>query len=157
MPAKDFFPILFDHCFYLSTVLFITLLMASIFTKIIQGDIPAYKIAETEDCIAFLDVNPNAKGHTLCVPKKEVDKITDLSQEDYLSLMSFSLKVAKAIERSVSCKRVGFTVIGLEVPHVHVHLIPLNSMADATFSKKEVLTPSDYETVAADIMAAYNN
>ena len=126
--------------------------MASIFTKIIQGDIPAYKIAETEDCIAFLDVNPNAKGHTLCVPKKEVDKITDLSQEDYLSLMSFSLKVAKAIERSVSCKRVG-----LEVPHVHVHLIPLNSMADATFSKKEVLTPSDYETVAADIMAAYNN
>ena len=71
--------------------------------------------------------------------------------------MSFSLKVAKAIERSVSCKRVGFTVIGLEVPHVHVHLIPLNSMADATFSKKEVLTPSDYETVAADIMAAYNN
>jgi histidine triad (HIT) family protein len=157
MPAKDFFPILFDHCFYLTTVLFITLLMASIFTKIIQGDIPAYKIAETEDCIAFLDVNPNAKGHTLCVPKKEVDKITDLSQEDYLSLMSFSLKVAKAIERSVSCKRVGFTVIGLEVPHVHVHLIPLNSMADATFSKKEVLTPSDYETVAADIMAAYNN
>ena len=131
--------------------------MASIFTKIIQGDIPAYKIAETEGCIAFLDVNPNAKGHTLCVPKKEVDKITDLSQEDYLSLMSFSLKVAKAIERSVSCKRVGFTVIGLEVPHVHVHLIPLNSMADATFSKKEVLTPSDYETVAADIMAAYNN
>ena len=131
--------------------------MASIFTKIIQGDIPAYKIAETEDCIAFLDVNPNAKGHTLCVPKKEVDKITDLSQEDYLSLMSFSLKVAKAIERSVSCKLVGFTVIGLEVPHVHVHLIPLNSMADATFSKKEVLTPSDYETVAADIMAAYNN
>lgn len=131
--------------------------MASIFTKIIQGDIPAYKIAETEDCIAFLDVNPNAKGHTLCVPKKEVDKITDLSQEDYLSLMSFSLKVAKAIERSVSCKRVGFTVIGLEVPHVHVHLIPLNSMADATFYKKEVLTPSDYETVAADIMAAYNN
>jgi len=131
--------------------------MASIFTKIIQGDIPAYKIAETEDCIAFLDVNPNAKGHTLCVPKKEVDKITDLSQEDYLSLMSFSLKVAKAIERSVSCKRVGFTVIVLEVPHVHVHLIPLNSMADATFSKKEVLTPSDYETVAADIMAAYNN
>lgn len=131
--------------------------MASIFTKIIQGDIPAYKIAETEDCIAFLDVNPNAKGHTLCVPKKEVDKITDLSQEDYLSLMSFSLKVAKAIERSVSCKRVGFTVIGLEVSHVHVHLIPLNSMADATFSKKEVLTPSDYETVAADIMAAYNN
>ena len=131
--------------------------MASIFTKIIQGDIPAYKIAETEDCIAFLDVNPNAKGHTLCVPKKEVDKITDLSQEDYLSLMSFYLKVAKDIERSVSCKRVGFTVIGLEVPHVHVHLIPLNSMADATFSKKEVLTPSDYETVAADIMAAYNN
>ena len=131
--------------------------MASIFTKIIQGDIPAYKIAETEDCIAFLDVNPNAKGHTLCVPKKEVDKITDLSQEDYLSLMSFSLKVAQSIEKSVPCKRVGFTVIGLEVPHVHVHLIPLNSMADANFSKKETLIPAEFETVAADIKAAYNS
>lgn len=131
--------------------------MASIFTKIIQGDIPAYKIAETEDCIAFLDVNPNAKGHTLCVPKKEVDKITDLSQEAYLSLMSFSLKVAQSIEKSVPCKRVGFTVIGLEVPHVHVHLIPLNSMADANFSKKETLIPAEFETVAADIKAAYNS
>ena len=131
--------------------------MASIFTKIIQGDIPAYKIAETEDCIAFLDVNPNAKGHTLCVPKREVDKITDLSQEAYLSLMSFSLKVAQSIEKSVPCKRVGFTVIGLEVPHVHVHLIPLNSMADANFSKKETLNPADFETVAADIKAAYNS
>ena len=131
--------------------------MASIFTKIIQGDIPAYKIAETEDCIAFLDVNPNAKGHTLCVPKREVDKITDLSQEAYLSLMSFSLKVAQSIEKSVPCKRVGFTVIGLEVPHVHVHLIPLNSMADANFSKKETLIPAEFETVAADIKAAYNS
>lgn len=131
--------------------------MASIFTKIIQGDIPAYKIAETVDCIAFLDVNPNAKGHTLCVPKKEVDKITDLSQEAYLSLMSFSLKVAQSIEKSVPCKRVGFTVIGLEVPHVHVHLIPLNSMADANFSKKEALNPAEFETVAADIKAAYNS
>lgn len=131
--------------------------MASIFTQIIQGDIPAYKIAETADCIAFLDVNPNAKGHTLCVPKKEVDKITDLSQEAYLSLMSFSLKVAQSIEKSVPCKRVGFTVIGLEVPHVHVHLIPLNSMADANFSKKEALNPAEFETVAADIKAAYNS
>ncbi len=131
--------------------------MASIFTKIIQGDIPAYKIAETADCIAFLDVNPNTKGHTLCVPKKEVDKITDLSQEAYLSLMSFSLKVAQSIEKSVPCKRVGFTVIGLEVPHVHVHLIPLNSMADANFSKKEALNPAEFETVAADIKAAYNS
>ena len=131
--------------------------MASIFTKIIQGDIPAYKIAETADCIAFLDVNPNTKGHTLCVPKKEVDKITDLSQEAYLSLMSFSLKVAQSIEKSVPCKRVGFTVIGLEVPHVHVHLIPLNSMADANFSKKETLIPAEFETLAEDIKAAYNS
>mgnify|MGYP000108736011 CR=1 FL=1 len=93
MPAKDFFPILFDHCFYLTTVLFITLLMASIFTKIIQGDIPAYKIAETEDCIAFLDVNPNAKGHTLCVPKQEINKIFDMDEDLYLRLMTEGFKV----------------------------------------------------------------
>ena len=127
--------------------------MSSIFTQIIQGAIPAYIVAETEDCIAFLDVNPNAKGHTLCVPKKETDKITDLSEADYLSLMSFSKKVATALEVAVPCKRVGFTVIGLEVPHVHVHLIPLNSMADATFGKKESLSKEEFVTLAAQIKA----
>ena len=130
--------------------------MSSIFTKIIRKEIPAHIVAETEDCIAFLDVNPNAAGHTLCVPKKEVDKITELSEVDYISLMRFSMRVAKAIEVAVSCKRVGFTVIGLEVPHVHVHLIPLNSMADATFGKKESLSQEEFSQLATQIAAAYN-
>lgn len=128
--------------------------MASIFSKIINREIPAYIIAENEDCIAFLDVNPNAMGHTLCVPKQEVDKITDLDDATYLSLMTFSKKVAIAIEKAVACKRVGFTVIGLEVPHVHVHLIPLNTMADATFGKKESLSKEDFESVCDSIKAA---
>ena len=128
--------------------------MASIFSKIINREIPAYIIAENEDCIAFLDVNPNAMGHTLCVPKQEVDKITDLDDATYLSLMTFSKKVAIAFEKAVACKRVGFTVIGLEVPHVHVHLIPLNTMADATFGKKESLSKEDFQNVCDSIKAA---
>ena len=128
--------------------------MASIFSKIINREIPAYIIAENEDCIAFLDVNPNAMGHTLCVPKQEVDKITDLDDATYLSLMTFSKKVAIAIEKAVACKRLGFTVIGLEVPHVHVHLIPLNTMADATFGKKESLSKEDFQNVCDSIKAA---
>lgn len=129
--------------------------MASIFTRIIKGEIPAYKVAETSDCIAFLDVNPNTKGHTLCVPKKEIDKITELPESEYHALMAFSKKVAQAIELAVPCKRVGFSVIGLEVPHVHVHLIPLNSMADANFSKKESLLPEEFEQIAKAIQTAY--
>ncbi|MDX1317174.1 MAG: HIT family protein, partial [Xanthomarina gelatinilytica] len=104
--------------------------MASIFSKIISGEIPSYKIAETDDFLAFLDINPNAKGHTLCIPKKEVNKIFDLDETTYLNLMAFSRKVAIAIEKAIPCKRVGMSVVGLEVPHVHVHLIPLNSMED---------------------------
>ncbi|MGA1226051.1 MAG: HIT family protein [Tamlana sp.] len=127
--------------------------MASIFTKIINGEIPCYKIAETNDFLAFLDVNPNAKGHTLCVPKKEVDKIFDLDEATYNGLMSFSRKVAKAIEKVVPCKRVGLTVIGLEVPHTHVHLIPLNSMEDARFIKKETLTSEEFQDLANAIQA----
>lgn len=127
--------------------------MASIFTKIIRGDIPCYKIAEDEHFFAFLDINPNSKGHTLCVPKKEVDKIFDLDEETYLGLMAFSRKIAMAIEKAVPCKRVGMTVIGLEVPHVHVHLIPLHSMANATFQKKVNLSSKQFETVAASIRA----
>jgi len=123
----------------------------SIFTKIINGEIPCYKVAETEDFLAFLDINPNAKGHTLCIPKKETNKVFDLPEEEYLKLMAFSRKVAKAIEKSVVCKRVGMTVIGLEVPHVHVHLIPLNEMADAQFVKKEKLEKSDFEAIAGKI------
>lgn len=127
--------------------------MASIFTKIIAGEIPCYKIAEDEDFFAFLDIHPNAIGHTLCIPKKEVDKLTDLDKKTYMGLMAFSRKIGKAIEAAVDCKRVGLTVIGLEVPHVHVHLIPLNNMSDATFQRKVTLTPDDFEAVAGRIRA----
>lgn len=125
--------------------------MESIFTKIINGDIPSYKIAEDDNFFAFLDINPNAKGHTLCVPKNEVDKIMDMEEAEYLGLMAFSRRVGKAIEGAIDCKRVGITVIGLEVPHVHVHLIPLNKMADATFMNKIELSPEEFEDIALKI------
>jgi len=125
--------------------------MASIFTKIINEEIPCYKIAEDDRFFALLDINPNSKGHTLCVPKKEVDKILDLDEETYMGLMAFSRKVGKAIERAVPCERVGFTIIGLEVPHVHVHLIPLHSMSNATFQNKVQLSREEFEEVAASI------
>ncbi|WGK66132.1 HIT family protein [Croceiramulus getboli] len=110
--------------------------MASIFTKIINREIPGHIVAEDDHHIAFLDVNPNAVGHTLCVPKREVDKIFDLEEQEYLNLMRFSRSVALALRKTVDCKRIGVSVIGLEVPHVHVHLIPLNSMEDARFIQK---------------------
>jgi len=128
--------------------------MSSLFTKIINGKIPCYKIAEDDNFFAFLDINPNAKGHTLCVPKKEVDKILDLDEATYMGLMQFSRKVGKAIEASIVCKRVGMTVIGLEVPHVHVHLIPLTEMKQATFQHKEKLTAEEFEKIAAKIRSA---
>ena len=128
-------------------------IMASIFTRIVQGEIPSYKVAETEDFLAFLDVNPNAKGHTLCIPKKEVDKIFDLDENTYSGLMQFSRQVALAIEKAIDCKRVGVSVIGLEVPHVHVHLIPLNSMEDARFIHKAQLTPEEFQDIAKKIQA----
>ncbi len=127
--------------------------MASIFTKIVNGEIPCYKVAETEDFLAFLDVNPNTKGHTLCIPKKEVDKIFDLDEATYLALMQFSRKVAIALEKAVPCKRVGMSVIGLEVPHVHVHLIPLNTMEDARFVSKATLDKSQFEAIAKAIQS----
>ncbi|WP_033959865.1 HIT family protein [Psychroserpens jangbogonensis] len=125
--------------------------MASIFTKIISGEIPCYKVAETEDYLAFLDINPNAKGHTLCIPKKEIDKLFDLDESSYHGLMEFSRKVAVAIEKAVPCKRVGMTVIGLEVPHAHVHLIPLNTMEDAQFINKTTLDKDEFQSIAATI------
>lgn len=122
--------------------------MASIFSKIITGEIPAYKVAETEDFLAFLDISPNTRGHTLCITKKEVDKIFDLEEDLYMELMRFSRKVALAIEKSIPCKRVGLAVVGLEVPHVHVHLIPLNAMEDTQFSKSVSLTPEEFQETA---------
>ncbi|MEP2280237.1 HIT domain-containing protein [Maribacter sp.] len=125
--------------------------MPTIFTKIINGEIPCYKVAENENFLAFLDINPNAKGHTLCIPKKEVNKILDLDEETYLGLMSFSRKVGLALEKTVDCKRVGMSVIGLEVPHVHVHLIPLNEMKDATFQHKVKLSSEEFIELAESI------
>ena len=121
----------------------------SVFTKIISGAIPSYKVAETDDFIAFLDINPNAKGHTLVVPKKEENKIFELSRDAYQKLMDFSYTVAKALEKAVPCKRVGMSVIGLEVPHVHVHLVPLNEMADIQFSQKVTLSKEEFVALAA--------
>jgi histidine triad (HIT) family protein len=128
--------------------------MASIFTKIVNGEIPCYKVAETEDFLAFLDVNPNAKGHTLCIPKREVDKLFDLDEVAYNGLMQFSRKVAIAIEKTIPCKRVGVSVIGLEVPHVHVHLIPLSTMEDARFINKVTLTQEEFNKTAQAINKA---
>jgi histidine triad (HIT) family protein len=122
--------------------------MASIFTKIIEGEIPCYKIAEDDHFIAFLDVNPNAEGHTLCVPKQEINKIFDMEENHYLALMKFSRKLAKALEKTIDCKRIGMSVIGLEVPHVHVHLIPLTDMEDARFQRKVSLTKEAFEDLA---------
>lgn len=125
--------------------------MASIFTKIVNGEIPAYKVAENDAYLAFLDVNPNAKGHTLVIPKKEENKLFDLSKEGYSELMSFSYRVAKAIEKTIPCKRVGLSVIGLEVPHVHVHLIPLNNMEDIQFTKKIKMAQEDFISLSKEI------
>jgi len=125
--------------------------MSSIFTKIVNGEIPCYKIAEDENYLAFLDVNPNAKGHTLCIPKQEINKIFDMEEELYLGLMKFSRKVAKALEKTIPCKRIGVAVVGLEVPHAHVHLIPLLDMDDMRFQRKVSLTTEEFEELAKAI------
>jgi histidine triad (HIT) family protein len=127
----------------------------SVFTKIISGEIPSYKIAENDDFIAFLDINPNAKGHTLVVPKKEENKIFELSRDAYQRLMDFSFTVAKALEKAIPCKRVGMSVIGLEVPHVHVHLIPLNAMEDLQFAKKVTLSKEEFVALAELISSKF--
>lgn len=127
--------------------------MPSIFTKIVNGDIPCYKVAENDDFLAFLDIGPNAVGHTLCIPKKEVDKIFDLDEDTYNGLMSFSRKVAFALKKVIPCDRIGMSVIGLEVPHAHVHLIPLNSMDDARFIKKVTLSKKEFQELAESINA----
>ena len=128
--------------------------MASIFTKIINGEIPSYKIAETENCYAFLDVMPLAKGHVLVVPKKEVDYIFDLEDDLLTELNLFAKKLSKAIEKAIPCKRIGVAVIGLEVPHAHVHLLPLNSVQDINFAQPKLkLEAEEMETIQKKILA----
>ena len=117
--------------------------MTSIFTQIIKGVIPSYTIDEDEHCYAFLDINPNALGHTLCVPKKEVDKLFELDTETYSHLMEFAKRIAGALAQAVPCKRVGMAVVGLEVPHAHVHLIPINEMHEMSFQTKVKMQEDD--------------
>ena len=129
--------------------------MASVFSKIISKEIPCYKIAENQDFIAFLDINPNSLGHTLCVPKIEVDNFLDLEKKSYDKLMSFSRNVALAIKQVVPCKRIGMSLIGLEVPHVHVHLIPISNMEDMQFIKKIKLNHYQFVSLAKEINSVY--
>lgn len=126
--------------------------MSTIFSKIIKGEIPAYKIAEDKEFLAFLDINPLAKGHTLVIPKKKVDYIFDLDSETYNGLWNFSKSVAMAIEKAIECERIGIAVIGLEVPHTHIHLIPINEVGDINFSRPKLkLSDEDLENIAFSI------
>ena len=132
--------------------------MASIFTKIINGEIPSYKIAEDDKFYAFLDINPLAKGHTLVVPKKEVDYIFNINDEEYQELFLFAKKVGVAIREVVECKKIGLTVIGLEVPHAHIHLIPINSIYDMDFKREKLkFTSEEFSDIANKIAASYNS
>jgi histidine triad (HIT) family protein len=131
--------------------------MATIFTKIINREIPAHIVAEDENYLAFLDINPLVKGHTLVIPKKEVNYLFDLDDETLSGLNLFAKRVAKAIEKVVKCERIGVTVIGLEVPHAHIHLIPINRMADMNFANEKLkLTAEDLMDIAAQIKSAVN-
>ena len=130
--------------------------MKTIFSKLISGELRCYKVAESKNFFAFLDINPNSKGHTLCIPKKIEDKIFNLEEHEYINLMKFSRKVALAIRKTVKCRRVGISVIGLEVPHVHVHLIPINTMEDMTFKTKEKVKPETMNQLAEEISRNFN-
>ena len=128
--------------------------MATIFTRIVEGEIPCYKVAESEKFFAFLDINPLAKGHTLVIPKKEGDYIFDIEDEDYAEYMLFVKQVALALKKAVPCKRVGVAVLGMEVPHTHVHLVPMNSEGDMSFTKEKMkFSPEEMAEVAAAIAA----
>ena len=127
--------------------------MASIFSKIVAGEIPSYKVAENTSCYAFLDINPVQKGHVLCIPKREVDYIFDLTEQEYCELQAFAMKVAKAVKQVCPCTKVGMAVLGLEVPHAHIHLIPLQKEHDMDFSHHVKLTPEEMQSLAASIAA----
>ena len=130
--------------------------METLFTKIINGEIQSYKVAEDAYSYAFLDINPNTKGHVLCVPKTAVDKIFDLAEEDYQQLMSFSRRVALAMRTVISSKRIAMSVIGLEVPHAHVHLIPIEKMGDASFQNKTKVSAKEMKAIADHIAHAFD-
>lgn len=130
--------------------------MPTIFTRIIQGEIPAHKVAETEDYLAFLDIRPQVKGHTLCIPKRETDYIFDMTDDDLSGLMLFSKRVAKAVQAVVPCKRIGVAVIGLEVPHTHIHLMPIQNISDVGFGREPlVMDGAELQKLAAEIAQAY--
>ena len=132
--------------------------MASIFSKIIKGEIPCYKIAEDEHHLAFLDIMPIAKGHTLVIPKKEVDYIFDLEEEEYKTLWAFAQKVAKQIKSAIPCVKVGVAVVGLEVPHTHIHLVPINEIKDLNFMNEKLkLSPEEYEEIRQSIINNSSN
>jgi len=131
--------------------------MPSIFSKIISGEIPSYKVAENEKFLAFLNINPNTRGHTLCVPKNEVDDFIDLDPELFKELIGFSRDVALAIKKTIPCKKVALSIIGLEVPHVHVHLIPITAIKDVTFINKVKLDKDEFISTAEKIASAYSS
>ena len=129
--------------------------MPTIFTRIVNGEIPCYRVAETEDYLAFLDINPLRKGHTLVIPKKEVDYLFDLDEETYTGLFTFAKKVAKAVEAVVECKRIGVAVIGLEVPHAHIHLAPINQMKDIDFTQPKLKLESARMSEIASMISSH--
>ncbi len=132
--------------------------MSSIFSKIVKGEIPSYKIAETNDYYAFLDINPLAKGHTLVIPKKEVDYLFDLKDDEYGGLQLFAKKVALAIKEVIPCTRIGVAVIGLEVPHAHIHLVPINGMGDLNFANpKLIIDAAEMKLISENIAKAFQN
>jgi histidine triad (HIT) family protein len=132
--------------------------MSSVFTRIISGEIPSFKIAEDENCFAFLDISPLVKGHTLVIPKKETDYIFDISSEEYKQLWVFAKKVAGAVRRAVPCKRIGIAVIGLEVPHAHIHLIPMNKVSDMNFANPKLkISDSEMSEIADKIVNEFKN
>lgn len=128
--------------------------MASVFTKIINGELPSYKIAEDDKCFAFLDISPLAEGHTLVVPKQEIDYVFDIDDELYTHLYLFAKKVAKAIKQAVDCEKVGMAVIGLDVRHAHIHLVPLKEVGDLNFAKEKLSLPAEQMKATAAKIAA---
>ena len=130
--------------------------MSSIFTKIVKGEIPSYKIAEDENYYAFLDINPLAEGHCLVIPKNETDYLFDIEDEEFKGLWAFAKKVAVAMKKVIECERIGVAVIGLEVPHAHIHLVPINGIYDIDFSKPKLkFSPEEFEAIAAKIRGAF--